>query len=128
MKKTKKKTKKGFTLVEIMIVVAIIGLLAAIGVPSIMNAYSNAQEKTKLRNIADIEKAKAMLTLPEDAGGLALTTNDTPTKAQMETALNIESFDDDLKVGNEVPTINRIGVKATYAPVEEQEEEPTGSE
>jgi prepilin-type N-terminal cleavage/methylation domain-containing protein len=119
MKKTNKKTKKGFTLVEIMIVVAIIGLLAAIGVPSIMNAYSNAQEKTKLRNIADIEKAKAMLTLPEDAGGLALTTNDTPTKAQMETALNIESFDDDLKVGNEVPTINRIGVKATYAPVEE---------
>ena len=56
--------KKGFTLVEIMIVVAIIGLLAAIGIPSIIGAYATAQEKTKLRNIAEVNKAKAVLTLP----------------------------------------------------------------
>jgi len=58
--------KKGFTLVEVMIVVAIIGLLAAIGIPSIMNALSKAEEKTKARNIASVEKAKAMLQLPSN--------------------------------------------------------------
>jgi len=60
----KKMNKKGFTLVEIMIVVAIIGLLAAIGIPSIIGAYATAQEKAKARNIAEVNKAKAVLTLP----------------------------------------------------------------
>jgi type IV pilus assembly protein PilA len=60
----KKMNKKGFTLVEIMIVVAIIGLLAAIGIPSIIGAYQNAQEKSAMRNVAEIEKAKGVLTLP----------------------------------------------------------------
>jgi len=63
-RKMKKTNKKGFTLVEIMIVVAIIGLLAAIGIPSIIGAYSNAQENAKARNIAEVNKAKAVLTLP----------------------------------------------------------------
>jgi type IV pilus assembly protein PilA len=62
----KKMNKKGFTLVEIMIVVAIIGLLAAIGIPSIIGAYANAQEKAQARNIAEVNKAKAVLTLPVD--------------------------------------------------------------
>ena len=54
----KKPTKKsGFTLVEIMIVVAIIGLLAAIGIPSFQTARTKSIEKAKANNIRIVEGA-----------------------------------------------------------------------
>ena len=47
----KKMNKKGFTLVEIMIVVAIIGLLAAIGIPSFTKARDNSRAKACVNNL-----------------------------------------------------------------------------
>ena len=50
--------KSGFTLVEIMIVVAIIGLLAAIGIPNFVRARETAQTDACINNLRVIDEAK----------------------------------------------------------------------
>lgn len=51
------KNNKGFTLVEIMIVVVIIGLLAAMAIPAFQQVRNNSQNKAVVNNVRQITSA-----------------------------------------------------------------------
>jgi len=77
--KTKLRARQtGFTLVEIMIVVAIIGLLAAIAIPNFIKARQASQKAACVANLKTMDGAKATWALEARK-----TNTDVPTDADL---------------------------------------------
>ncbi len=75
---TRYSNRAAFTLVEIMIVVAIIGLLAAIAIPNFVRAKDNAQRTACQANLRSMAGAKMTWALEQKRGNA-----DVPTDVEL---------------------------------------------
>ncbi len=80
--KIKRDIVSGFTLVEIMIVIAIIGMLAAIAIPNYVHARGLAQKTACINNLRQIDGAKQQWALENHK-----VDTDTPAEADLNSYL-----------------------------------------
>lgn len=66
-----RKSRQGFTLIEIMIVVLIIGILLAIAVPNFIQARDSSRSRSCVSNLKQIDAAKQQFAMDNRLAGSA---------------------------------------------------------
>ena len=85
MLKKLKKNKKGFTLAELLIVVAIIGVLVAISIPIFTSQLEKAREATDAANLRSAYAEVSAAALTEDTNNESKIVNAVQTKNNWQT-------------------------------------------
>lgn len=106
----KKKNSSAFTLVEILVAVAIIALIAALGVPMYMSSMESASWQIKQTNISNVEAAKEQWALLNNQPDGTVVTWE---NIQGYMGSGISSLTD-LDVNGDSISINAIGTDASY--------------
>src|SRR5471030_2940130 len=109
---------KGFTLVEIMIVVVIIGLLAAMAIPAFQKVRTNSQDKAVLNNARQLSAASDQYYLENGVSTVVITDLVGPTtyvKALNSVAL--ETYPTGFSQGTTITIQSVAGSRTiTYSP------------
>ena len=113
-----RKSSKGFTLVEIMIVVVIIGLLAAMAIPAFQKVRTNSQDKAVLNNARQLSAGADQYYLENGVSTVDLTNLIGPTSyVKALNSVANETYPAGFSQGTTI-TINGVaGVRTiTYSP------------
>lgn len=84
------KNKKGFTLIELIVVIAVLGILAAIAVPRFTGVQQNARQEADAATLEVVEKATELyvisenITLPTGTNTISVTTANLITEGYLD--------------------------------------------
>src|ERR1700741_3410002 len=116
--KSMNKSSKGFTLVEIMILVVIIGLLAAMAIPAFQKVRTSSQDKAVLNNARQLAAAADQYFLENGVSTVAQTS--LVGASNYVKALNLvanETYPTDFTQGQTITITGVAGARTiTYAP------------
>jgi len=112
------KSNKGFTLVEIMIVVVIIGLLAAMAIPAFQKVRTNSQDKAVLNNARQLSAGADQYYLENGVSSVVLSDLLGPTSyVKALNSVANETYPGSFTQGVTVTIASVAGVRTiTYAP------------
>jgi type IV pilus assembly protein PilA len=111
-------TSKGFTLVEIMIVVVIIGLLAAMAIPAFQKVRTNSQDKAVLNNARQLSAGADQYYLENGVSTVVLSDLIGPTTyVKALNSVANETYPAGFSQGTTITIAGVAGVRTiTYAP------------
>jgi prepilin-type N-terminal cleavage/methylation domain-containing protein len=119
--KTRSALRAGFTLIEIMIVVMIIGLLAAIAIPNISANIAKARKQAIINNLRTIDLIKTQWAAETKKGE-----GDLPSREELAPFFNGGKFP--TTVMNEVYNVNPVGTPPTATVSSKLLDIPAGGE
>lgn len=117
MSKFTLRSKRGFTLIEIMIVVLIIAVLLAIAIPNFMKARDTSREKACVANLRQIDTAKMQWAMDEKKVGTETPKWDPDLKVYIKNKLECPaggSYDDTINAVDTNPTCPNIVKMPTH--------------
>lgn len=114
---------KGFTLLEVLIVVLILGILSSLALPTLQGAIIKSRMSELLATVAGIERTEYLFYLESEeyaAQNDGITGNDLPYST---TQANIDNFSSIL--GIDIPGMNSIFVYGVYYALSSESGQPT---